>query len=111
MAGPGGGLNWQRAARSTCRCHIVARRKGGGRGLCGGVPAFPLHAVWGAEYTTALDAITSICGCDVSQWPHAVYRPRAALYPERTLSTAEFLGEVVQSPHFDVAWLESRRYC
>ena len=32
-------------------------------------------AVWVAESTTALDAIKSICGCDVQWRPHAVYRP------------------------------------
>ena len=31
--------------------------------------------VWGAEYTTALDAIKSVCGCDLAWRPHAVYRP------------------------------------
>ena len=37
--------------------------------------------VWGAEYTTALDAIKSVCGCDMSWRPHAVYRPKASLSP------------------------------
>ena len=32
-------------------------------------------AVWGEEYTKALDAIKSICGCDVHWRPHGVYRP------------------------------------
>ena len=68
-------------------------------------------AVWGAEYTTALDAIKSVCGCDVSWPPHAVNRPKAFLSLELTASNAEYLGEVVQSPHSDVAWLEPRRYC
>ena len=67
-------------------------------------------AVWGAEYTTALDAIKSIGGCDVHGWPHAVYRPKAALCPELTPSNAESPGRVVQSPHSDVAWLEPRWY-
>ena len=30
-------------------------------------------AVWGAEYTTALDAIKSIGGCDVHWRPNGVY--------------------------------------
>ena len=68
-------------------------------------------AVWGAEYTTALDAIKSVCGCNVSWRPHAVYRPKAALSPELAASNAESLGKVVRSPHSDVAWLEPRRYC
>ena len=38
--------------------------------------------VWGAEYTTALDAIKSVCGCDLAWRPHAVYRPRVVLSPE-----------------------------
>ena len=52
-------------------------------------------AVWGAEYTTALDAIKSVCECDVSWRPHAVYRPKTALSPEPTASNAESLGKVV----------------
>ena len=68
-------------------------------------------AVWGAEYTTASDAIKSICGCDVSRRPHAVYRPKAALSPELTAANVESLERVVQSPHADVAWLEPHRYC
>ena len=68
-------------------------------------------AVWGAEYTTDLDAIKSVCGCDVLWRPHAVYQPRAAVSPELTASSAESLGKVVQSPHSDVAWLEPHRYC
>ena len=60
-------------------------------------------AVWGAEYTTAHDAIKSMCGCDVSWRPHAVYRPRAAISPELTASNAECLGKVVKGPHSDVA--------
>ena len=67
--------------------------------------------VWGAEYTTALDAIKSICGCDLAWRPHAVYRPRVVLSPELTASSAASLGKVVQSPHSDVAWLEPHRYC
>ena len=67
--------------------------------------------VWWAEYTTALDAFKSICGCDVHWRPHAVYRPKAAHSPELTAFNAESLGRVVQSPHSDVAWLEPHRYC
>ena len=32
--------------------------------------------VWGAEYTTALDAIKSFCGCDLAWRPHAVFGRR-----------------------------------
>ena len=67
--------------------------------------------VWGAEYTTALDAIKSGCGCDLAWRPHAVYRPKVVLSPELTASSAASLGRVVQSPHSDVAWLEPHRYC
>ena len=67
--------------------------------------------VWGAEYTTALDAIKSVCGCDLAWRPHAVYRPKVVLSPELTASSAASLGRVVQSPHFDVAWLEPHWYC
>ena len=48
--------------------------------------------VWGAEYTTALDAIKTICGCQVSWRPYAVYRPKAALFSELTASNAESPG-------------------
>ena len=68
-------------------------------------------AVCGAEYTTALDAIKSVCGCDVAWRPHAVCRPKAVLSPELTASSAASLGKVVHSPHSDVAWLEPHRYC
>ena len=67
--------------------------------------------VWGAEYTTALHAIKSICGCDVHWRPHGVHRPEAILSPELTASNAALLGRVVLSPHSDVAWLEPHRYC
>ena len=67
--------------------------------------------VWGAEYTTALDTIKSVCGCDLAWRPHAVYQPKVALSPELTASSAATLGEVTQSPHSNVAWLEPRRYC
>ena len=59
--------------------------------------------VWGAEYTTALDAIKSVCGCDLAWRPHAVYRPKVVLSPELTASSAASLGRVVQSPDSDVA--------
>ena len=68
-------------------------------------------AVWGAEYTIALDAIKSVCGCDAASRPHAVYRPTAVLSPELTASSVASVGKVVQSPHSDVAWLEPHRYC
>ena len=67
--------------------------------------------VWGAEYTTALNAIPSVCGCDLAWRPHAVYQPKVVLSPELTASTAASLGKVTQSPHSDVAWLEPHRYC
>ena len=67
--------------------------------------------VWGAEYTTALDAIKSVCGCDLAWRPHAVYQPKVVLSPELTASSAASLGKVTQSPHSDVAGLEPRRYC
>ena len=67
--------------------------------------------VWGAEYTTALDAIKSVCGCDLVWRPHAVYRPTVVLSPELTASSAASRGRVLQSPHSDVAWLEPDRYC
>ena len=66
--------------------------------------------VWGAECTTALDAIKSVCGCDLAWRPHAVYQPKVVLSPELTASSAASLGKVTQSPHSDVAWLEPRRY-
>ena len=73
----------------------------------------PTHstAVWGAENTTALDAVKSVCGCNVFWQPHAAYQPKTALFPELTVSNAESLGKVVQSPHSEVAWLEPHRYC
>ena len=52
-------------------------------------------AVWRAEHITALDAIKSVCGCDVYWRQHAVYRPKVALSPEVTASNAESLGKVV----------------
>ena len=67
--------------------------------------------VWGVEYTTALNAIQSVCGCDLAWRPHAVYQPKVVLSPELTASSAVSLGRVMQSPHSDVAWLEPRRYC
>ena len=67
--------------------------------------------VWGAEYTTALDAIKSVCGCDLAWRPHASYQPKVVRSPELTASSAASLGMVVQSPHSDVAWLEPHRYC
>ena len=67
--------------------------------------------VWGAEYTTALDAIKSVCGCDLAWRRHAVYWPEVVLSPELTASSAASLGRVVQSPHSNVAWLEPHRYC
>ena len=68
-------------------------------------------AVWWAEYTTALDAMKPVCGCNVAWRPHAVYRPKAALSPELTASSAAPMGKVVHSHHSGVAWLEPHRYC
>ena len=68
-------------------------------------------AVRRAEYTTALDAIKSICGCDVHCRAHGVYRLKTALSPELTASTTASPGRVVSSPHSDVAWMEPHRYC
>ena len=65
----------------------------------------------GAEYTTALDAIKSVCGCDVAWRPHAEYRPKAVLSPKLTASSAASLGKVTQSPHSDLAWLKPHWYC
>ena len=67
--------------------------------------------VLGAEYTTALDAVKSVCGCDLACRPHAVYRPTVVRSLDLTASNAASLGRVVQSPHSDVAWLEPNRYC
>ena len=67
--------------------------------------------VWGAEYTTALDAIKSICGCDVHWRPHGVHQPTIVLSPELTASNAAFLGRVVVSPHSYFAWAEPHGYC
>ena len=61
--------------------------------------------VWGAEYTSALDAIKSVCGCDLAWRPHAVYRPEVVPSLELTASSAASLEREVQSPHSDVAWL------
>ena len=67
--------------------------------------------VWGAEYTTALDAINSSWGCDMAWRPHAVYRPKVIVSPDVIASSAASLGKVTQSPHSEVAWLEPHRYC
>ena len=55
-------------------------------------------AIWGAEYTTALDAIKSSCECNVQWRPHVVYRPKAVLSPEVTAVNVGSLGKVVRSP-------------
>ena len=67
--------------------------------------------VWGAEYTTALDAMKCICGCDVHWRRHGVHWPGAVLSPELAASNVALLGRVVVSPHSDVAWLEPHRCC
>ena len=67
--------------------------------------------VWGAEYTMALEAIKSVCGCDLAWRRHAIYRPKVVLSPELTASSVASLGRVVQSLHSDLAWLEPHRYC
>ena len=56
-------------------------------------------AVWGAEYTTALDAIKSICGCNVHWGPHGVYWPKAIFSPGLTASNAASLGRVAMRPN------------
>ena len=68
-------------------------------------------AVWGAKYTTALDAMKSIRGCNVHWRPLSMYWPGDALSPELTAFYAQALGRVVQSPHSDLAWLEPHRDC
>ena len=86
------------------RVAVTSLREGGAveHGAVVVYEALRSTAVWGAEYTTTLNAIKSICGCDVHWRPHAVYWPKAVLSPELT---------VVISPHSDVAWLEPCRYC
>ena len=66
---------------------------------------------WRAEYTTALDAIKSVCGCDQAWRAYAVYRRKVILSPELKASSAVSLGKVTQCPHSDVAWLEPHWYC
>ena len=68
-------------------------------------------AVWGVEFVIALEAIGSICGCDVHWQPHAVHQPGDALILELIAATAPALGKVVVSPHLDVARLEPHKYC
>ena len=91
---------------------VVSLRKGGAVEQGTVVVYQPLSstAVWAAEYTTALDTIKSICGCDVHWWPHGVYRAKAVLSPVLTASNVALLGRVVVRPHSDVAWLEPHRY-
>ena len=72
-------------------------------------PSCPM-TVWGAEYTTALDAIKSVCGCDLAWRPHTVFQPKVVLSPELTASSAASLGKMTQSPHSAMAWLQPRRY-
>ena len=92
---------------------VTSLRKGGALEQGTVVVYEPLRstAMWGSEYTTALDAVKSICGCDVHLRAHGVYRRKATLSPELTASTAASLGRVVMSPHSDVAWLAPNRYC
>ena len=40
-----------------------------------------ITTLWGAEYTMALDAIKSVCECDLAWRPHAVYQPKVVLSP------------------------------
>ena len=40
-----------------------------------------------------------------------MYQPKVVLSPELTASNEASLGQVMQSPHSDVAWLEPHRYC
>ena len=92
---------------------VTSLRDGGAAELGSAVVYQPSCSatVWGAEYTTALDAIKSVSGCDLAWRPHAVYRPKVVLSSELTASSAASLGRVVQIPHADVAWLEPHRYC
>ena len=59
--------------------------------------------VWGAEVATALEAIGSICGCDVHYRPLGVHRPNDVHSQELTASNAALPRRVVVSPHSDVA--------
>ena len=66
--------------------------------------------VWGAEYTPALEAIGSICGCSVHWRPQGVHRPNVVHSPQLTASNAALLRRTVVSAHPDVAWLEPLMY-
>ena len=93
---------------------VVTLLREGGAVEQGTVVVYQPHrsmTVWGAEYTTALDAIGSICGCGIHRGPHGVHQPNVVLSPELTASSATLLGRVVVSPHSDVVWLEPHRYC
>ena len=93
---------------------VVTSLREGGAVVQGTVVVYQPHrstTVWGAEYTTVLDAIKSICGCNVYWRPHGVHQPNVVLSAELTASNAALLGRVVVSPHSDVAWMERQRYC
>ena len=84
---------------------------GGGAGSSGGISAHGSMTVWGAKYTTALEAIMSICVCGVQWRVHGVHRPNVVLLPELTASNVALLNRVVVSPHSHVEWLQPHRYC
>ena len=68
-------------------------------------------AVWGAKFATVLEAIRSICECDVHWRPHDVHRPRDALFLGLIAANVAALWKVVVGAHTDVAWLEPHKYC
>ena len=52
-------------------------------------------AVWGAEYTTALDVITSVCGCDATS---CGVLPKGCLVPGAHSLQCGILGEGSAEP-------------
>ena len=68
-------------------------------------------AVWGVEYTTALNGIVAIRTMEAHSRPQDAFRPEVRLRPELSLATASMVGTVATSPHWGVAWLEPHTYC
>ena len=68
-------------------------------------------AVWGAEFAKALEAMGSICRCNIHLQPHEVHGPNDVLSPELTASNAVSRGRVGVSAHSDVVWLEPSKSC
>ena len=68
-------------------------------------------ALWGAKFPEALQAMGSVCGCDIHWWPQRVHQPNDPLSRELTACNAAHLRRLVVSPHWDAAWLERHRYC